>query len=255
MKQSHLKILPPIIAHRGASAIAPENTLAAFTKAKALGLTWVEFDVMLAESGDVIVLHDEELNRTTNGTGKVISRPYRYIKTLDAGSWFNPIYHEEKVPLLKDVLELLKALKLSANIEIKSLPGYEELLSKHVMTLIESYKIPLFISSFSYTVLKLIHDENPSMPLAFLMDQWDSDWEKYCHDIKAVAVNVNHEILDHQKVKKIKHTKRLLLAYTIDDPLRAKELFSYGVDAVFSNCGQDFLNKLAVSPVNDDVRI
>jgi len=247
LKQAPFKISPPIIAHRGASAVVPENTLAAFTKAKALGLKWVEFDVMLAESGEVIVLHDEELNRTTNGTGKVISRPYRYIKTLDAGSWFNPMYHEEKVPLLKNVLELLKSLKLSANIEIKSLPGYEELLSKHVMALIEPYKLSLFISSFSYTVLKLIHEENPNIPLAFLMDAWNSDWEKYCHAIKAVAVSVNHEILDKPKIKKIKHTKRLLLAYTIDDPLRAKELFSYGVDAVFSNCGQDFLNKLGVS--------
>jgi glycerophosphoryl diester phosphodiesterase len=245
LKRTSLKISPPVIAHRGASAIAPENTFAAFKKAKELGLTWVELDVMLAESGEVIVMHDNELNRTTNGTGKVIARPYRYIKTLDAGSWFNPIYHDEKVPLLEEVLELLKSLKLSANIEIKSLPGYEELLSKHVMTLIEPYKISLFISSFSHIVLKLIHEENPALPLAFLMDTWNPDWETICHDIKPVAINVNHEILDHQKVKKIKGAKRLLLAYTVDDPLRAKELFSYGVDAVFSNCGEDFLNKLS----------
>lgn len=246
MKKTSLKINPPIIAHRGASALAPENTLAAFLKAKELGLQWIEFDVMLAASGDVIVMHDDDLNRTTNGSGKVSSHPYHYIKTLDAGSWFNPIYHDEKVPTLKKVLEFLAAQKMAANVEIKSLLGYEELLVNHVMTLVMQFKVPVLISSFSRVVLQRVSQQYPHVPLGFLMDKWEDDWEDFCLEINAAAIDANHTILDPIKVKKIKNTKRLLLAYTVDDPLRAKELFSFGVDAVFSNCTKDFLIDLGI---------
>src|SRR5438552_7543288 len=90
--------LSSIIAHRGASALAPENTLAAFHKAKEIGAKWVEFDCMLASCGEVVVIHDETLDRTTNGLGRVIDYPYSYLKTLNAGSWFNPIFADEKIP-------------------------------------------------------------------------------------------------------------------------------------------------------------
>lgn len=235
---------PPIIAHRGASALAPENTLAAFLKAKQLGIHWVEFDVMLSASGDVIVMHDEHLDRTTNGRGKVIEYPYRYIKTLDAGSWFDQKYAAEKVPTLATTINFLEREKIAANIEIKSLLGYEALLVKHVVNAVSTFQMPFFISSFSRIVLEEVHRLNENISLGFLMDEWQNDWEEFCIKINAKLVDVNHEILDPHKIKKIKSTHRLLLAYTVDNPIRAKELFASGVDAVFSNCSLMFLESL-----------
>lgn len=232
---------PPIIAHRGASALAPENTIAAFLKAKELGIHWVEFDVMLSASGEVVVIHDENLNRTTNATGKVIDYPYRFIKTLDAGSWFDRKYHQEKVSTLSEVLAFLSNEKMSANIEIKALLGYEALLTKYVMDTVHQYQIPVFISSFSREVLQQVRIIDSNISLGFLMDEWHSDWQQFCDQVSATLVDVNHEILTKENIREIKSTDRQLLAYTVDNPIRAQELLSLGVDAVFSNCYLDFI--------------
>lgn len=121
---------PPIIAHRGASKYTPENTFAAFRKAKELGINWVEFDVMLTADGEVVVIHDETLERTTNGTGAVIAQAYSYLRTLDAGSWFDPSFANEKIPTLREVIKLLNELDMFANIEIKAQSGNEETTAK-----------------------------------------------------------------------------------------------------------------------------
>jgi len=113
------KIDPPVIAHRGGSAYAPENTLSAFTKAAQLGMQWVEFDVMLAACGTPIVFHDDLLDRTTNATGEVGVHAYTYLQTLDAGAWFNSKFSGERIPTLAQVLQFLKDVKLCANVEIK----------------------------------------------------------------------------------------------------------------------------------------
>src|SRR5262245_86406 len=111
---SDLIFKPPLIAHRGASAYAPENTLAAFKKAKELGAQWLEFDVQLTACGEIVVFHDERLERTTNGRGWIHEKPYSYLKTLDAGSWFNSQFAGEKIPTLVEALEFLRQNNLMA---------------------------------------------------------------------------------------------------------------------------------------------
>jgi len=232
---------PPVIAHRGASAQAPENTFAAFKKAKALGLQWVEFDVRLSASGDLVIFHDDCLERTTNGFGKVIQHPYQYIKTLDAGQWFSYDYKNERVPTLPDLLVYLSELGLSANLEIKSSPGYEELLTQYVIKIIEkSPKIPMLISSFSREVLTLVKQTSSPLDVGFLMHRWEEDWEKIFDDINAQAIHISDNMVTPARVIELKRKKCPLLVYTIDNPDRANVLFDLGVDAVFSNCPVDF---------------
>src|SRR5438445_1086012 len=124
--QSINSYMSRLIAHRGASALAPENTLAAFRKAGEIGAKWVEFDVMLAADGEAVVIHDDTLDRTTNAKGNVCDYPYSYLQTLDAGSWFNPQFSHEKIPTLAEVIGVLRHCKLAANIEIKPSVGKEE---------------------------------------------------------------------------------------------------------------------------------
>lgn len=243
MHTSKLSIYPPIIAHRGAAAMAPENTLSAFKKVSELGLAWVEFDVMFAKCGEVVVFHDVDLQRTTNAAGQVIDFPYEILKTFDAGSWFAPHFAHEVIPTLHAVLDCLSQLKLSANIEIKALPGQENELVRSVADIVKHYSIPVLISSFSREALLAIKQYLPNHPCGFLMHEWQNDWSLFCNDIQVDTVNVNHDILSPTKIHEIKLSKRLLLAYTVNTLTLAKQLFSSGVDAIFSDCPQEIVTK------------
>jgi glycerophosphoryl diester phosphodiesterase len=241
-----LSIVPPIIAHRGANAYAPENTLAAFLKAKELGLAWVEFDVMLSSDNELVVIHDEDLARTTNGQGAVIDYPYAFLNTLDAGTWFDPQFSTERILNLQTVLTFLYEHQLSANIELKALQHRDEVLVKNVVEILDHYEgrftsTPL-ISSFSRPVLALVRNKSPDTLLGFLMDEWQSDWEKYCDQLQCVAVNVNYTILTYARAQAVKSTGRKLFAYTVNDDACATLLYSWGVDAIFSDCPSNIVN-------------
>ena len=99
--------LPPLIGHRGAAAQAPENTVAGFRRAAALGLPWVEFDVRLTADRRLVLMHDATLTRTTNGRGRVRDRRLAEIAELDSGSWFAPAFAGERVPTLERAIEVL----------------------------------------------------------------------------------------------------------------------------------------------------
>ncbi len=252
MLNNELIFQPPIIAHRGASAFAPENTLVAFYKAKLMGVNWVEFDVMLTADDEVVVIHDEKLNRTTNGSGYVINHTLLDLQKLDAGSWFDPTFKGEKIPTLIEVIDLLNQLKLSANIEIKAQQGKEELTVKKVLSIIleqwkNNHSKPL-ISSFSLQILEYVRKYSSTSLLGFLMDEWDEEWKKICDRLNCTAVNVNYKILTLERVQSIKSTKRKLLAYTVNTAKLAKQLFSWGIDGIFSDCPEKILRSL-VTPV------
>lgn len=237
-------LIPPIIAHRGASAIAPENTLAAFLKAKELGIKWVEFDVMLTASEELIVFHDDELERTTNGHGHILQRSYDYLKTLDAGSWFHPSFANQHIPSLQEVLSLLHQQHLAANLEIKVLPGQETILTSRIFELLQKTTLPspLLISSFSFDVLKIARKISSSAILGMLMDTWQKDWLESAREIECISINVNQDLLTPARVNEIKEKGYLLLAYTVNTVERATELLSWGVDAIFSDCPSELLN-------------
>ncbi|OGT62654.1 MAG: hypothetical protein A3E85_00165 [Gammaproteobacteria bacterium RIFCSPHIGHO2_12_FULL_45_12] len=230
---------PPVIAHRGASAYAPENTLIAFTKAAQLGMHWVEFDVMQAACGEPVIFHDEELDRTTNGSGRVDAYPYAYLGTLDAGAWFQPVYAGERIPSLALMLDFLKTSKMCANIEIKPFPGHEESLVLRVVDEMAAYlatsTATVLFSSFSIETLRILRRNSPNSLIGLLIHEWRPDWEKLCESLSAVSLHVNHVLLTFKRAQEIKAAGKTLLCYTVNDPLRANELYSWGVDAVFSD--------------------
>ena len=117
--------LPRVIGHRGAAAYAPENTLEGIREAARRGARWVEFDAKLTGDGVVILMHDDTLDRTTNGHGSVAQTSFGDIGRLDAGAWFGEAWRGARVPRLADALALLVELDMQANIEIKPCPGRE----------------------------------------------------------------------------------------------------------------------------------
>lgn len=240
-----LNFQPPVIAHRGASAYAPENTIAAFTKAAQLGIKWIEFDVMQAADGEPIIFHDDTLDRTTNGHGDVIQHSYAYLHALDAGAWFDPLYSGEKIPSLQHVIEFLQNTNMSANVEIKALPGHDEQLVIRVVKEMSAYlatsRSTILFSSFSIDALHYLRKYAPDCLLGLLLHEWEADWQHICTNLQCVSVHVNHEIMTPDAAHKIKSMGKKLLCYTVNDPIRARELYSWGVDAVFSDAPDKML--------------
>jgi glycerophosphoryl diester phosphodiesterase len=111
---------PKIIGHRGASHIAPENTMASFEAALKLGVDGIETDVQETKDGQLVLCHDELLNRTTNGKGLIKDYTLKELKELSAGAWFSKEYENERIPLLEELLDILKNRDILINIEIKS---------------------------------------------------------------------------------------------------------------------------------------
>lgn len=234
-----MKFNPPVIGHRGACAYAPENTMASFVKAAQLGVKWVEFDVMQSADGVPVIFHDELLNRTTNGEGEIHDYPYAYLQSLDAGTWFHPDFSCERIPTLMTVIEFLRDAGMSANIEIKALPGQEEKLIKKVMSEMRPYLSAnnqnYLFSSFSMQALHVLRKHAPDCQMGLLLHEWEADWQSTCQSLNCVSVHVNEEIMSKEAADEIKAMDKLLLCYTVNDAARAKELFTWGVDAVFSD--------------------
>lgn len=228
---------PPIIAHRGASAYAPENTIEAFAYAKKLGVRWIEFDVVQAGCGEAIVFHDETLDRTTNGAGLVYKTPYNHIRQLDAGSWFDKKYRHSYVPNLNEVLIFLQQNNLYANLEIKSLPGQEKIHIDHILNVVKPYlsSMVILFSSFSIQSLTYLRSVFPAAQIGLLLHEWLPDWEKVSMELATVSIHVNEAIMTGERARLIKTLKKKLLCYTVNSLERARQLYQYGVDAVFTD--------------------
>jgi glycerophosphoryl diester phosphodiesterase len=177
-----------VIAHRGGREWAPENTMRAFANCLELGVDGIELDVQRCASGELVVIHDADLTRTTNGGGFVAEATLEEIKRLSAGLWFDKEFYSEKVPLLSEVLALVGGQCL-LNIEVKnapiSYPGIEE----ELLALLSGYSAPakIIISSFDhYVLLRLgqLLPEASEIQLALLADAVLIDLPAYASRLK-----------------------------------------------------------------------
>lgn len=232
-------VVEKIIGHRGAAAYAPENTLASFDKALALGCRFIEFDVMCSADGEPFVIHDHRLKRTTDGRGDVGLVDSSYLQSLDAGSWFSRRFKGEHIPHFKEVLKWLSFSDMQANVEIKPYPGKEEQTAIAIMSHINRYwphgkNVPL-VSSFSWDALLLCRTLAPEMPLGLLLHVWDEQWLQKAKQLECFSMHFNHRVLTKERVKEIKAEGYVLCAYTVNRKRLANKLLDWGVDAIFSD--------------------
>jgi glycerophosphoryl diester phosphodiesterase len=234
-----LSFLTQVIGHRGAAGYAPENTLAAFNKALALGCRFVEFDVMCSADGEPFVFHDDTLKRTTNGSGEVGMVNAEYLASLDAGRWFSRRFAGEKIPHFRDILEWLAFTGVQANIEIKPYPGTTEQTTVTILRYINRYwppgkPLPL-ISCFDWNALHLCHSIAPEMRLGLLLSKWSDNYLEEAKQRNCYSLHVNRSSLTAERVKKIKDAGLIVAAYTVNSRRQATKLLNWGVDAVFSD--------------------
>ncbi len=157
------------IAHRGASQVAPENTLASFQAAREMGADGVELDATLSADGEVVVIHDDTVDRTTSGQGLVRDLGFDVIKGLDAGSWFGPEFAAERVPALREVMEWARGDML-LNIELKGASLRSDGLEQRVIELIREYQLQarVVLSSFNPFALRRVKQMAPELEAGLL---------------------------------------------------------------------------------------
>ena len=230
---------PPVIGHRGAASHAPENTLAGIRKAAALGVRMIEFDAKLTADGVPILMHDDELDRTTSGAGPVRQAPLATIRTLDAGSWFGDAFAGEPVPTLAEALDLSLSLGLAINLEIKACKGLERQTAMASLAVARDIwpgdRPPPLISSFARQSVVAALKFAPDWPRGFLFDRRPKDFQAAIAALRPATLNTSHRGLTAKSVAELKATGLPVLAYTVNDPRRARELFEIGVAAVFSD--------------------
>ncbi|MFN3827390.1 MAG: glycerophosphoryl diester phosphodiesterase [Micavibrio sp.] len=231
--------LPKIIGHRGACGYAPENTLESIKTAADLGVEWIEMDVKLTKDDVAIIFHDDELDRTSNGSGLVMETSYEDIKQLEAGSWFADSFAGIKIPTLEEALELIIDLDLGLNLEIKPCPGREVATAEVALDILSRYwegTDKLLISSFQHVSLETAKDMAPEWNRGLLLDdEWVPNWQELAEYLEASTININGNLVSREQIEEIIDFGKPILAYTINDPQRFRTLQSWGVDGVFTD--------------------
>lgn len=227
-----------VIAHRGASGYAPENTMAAFKMALKEEIYGIEFDVQMTKDGEIIVCHDYTVDRTTNGTGHIKNLTLKEIKELDAGSWFDRKFEREKIPTLEEVLNIVPE-EVLINIEIKNLAAERRPIEQKVIDiLIKNNRIKdAIISSFDHLSLKTIREINKDVKIgvllyAYLLDPWGYIKK---HNFDAHSIHPAEEYLNTDFVKKAHENGYKVYSYTVNDLETANELKKMGVEAIISD--------------------
>ena len=228
-----------IIGHRGASGHAPENTLAAIAKAAELGCKWVEVDLKLTADGVIVLSHDDDFSRTANAERTCAETPLYVLKALDVGSWYGEEFAGEHVPTLPEFVSLLTVLNMGVNLELKPDKGFEVETGKKVAEYIRDNwpaQIPApVISSFNRDALAASHEILPRVEHAMLWDKIPSDWQDEVESLKADAVHVDADTLTETQCKAFIASGSPVRCYTVNDPEKAAELFSWGVEAIFTD--------------------
>lgn len=238
-------LLPLVIGHRGAAAVAPENTLESIRQAWLQGVSWVEFDVQLTRDDQVVVFHDDDLHRTSNGRGAIRNTDWGRIQLLDAGSWFSKEWQGIRVPNLQQTFALLLDLGLNANVEIKIPDAYmedrvyiEKTVSKTI-SIIDQYwtkNSPLLISSFSTSALRVLMEKAPRLPRGLLLWGQPDGWLLQARSLQCLTINIADQFASAEWVKAIRQAGYEAAVYTINNVKRARELIELGVNGLFSDC-------------------
>lgn len=226
-----------VIAHRGGGTLAPENTLAGLRAAHARGFRAVEFDVMLTGDATPVLMHDDTLERTTNGHGQVGTAVAADLARLDAGSWRDARFAGESVPGFAAAAKLCAELGLWANVEIKPwAPGGMEVAERTgaLVATASARLLPVervLLSSFSPPAL-LAARAACRLDIACLFDALPTDWQEQVAAVDAVAVHCNAAHLTSHGAAAVKAEGLGLMCWTVNDPALATRLFDMGVDAV-----------------------
>jgi glycerophosphoryl diester phosphodiesterase len=226
-----------LIGHRGAARLAPENTLPSIELAAKFGLQWIEIDAQLSRDGVLVLMHDDDLPRTTDLNGTVREHDWATLAQADAGIWFGPEYAGVRIPRLDAVIERCRALGLGMHIEIKPADIHETDTAEAVAELLRTVALPesLIISSFSGNTVAAMHRLLPEHPRAQGAEQFPEDWREISRRLELEAWHVDAEVITPDLAPMLREAGMALRAWTVNNRARAQELIDWGVEAVFTD--------------------
>lgn len=228
-----------VIAHRGSSQVAPENTYPAIKRALQDQADGIEIDVQLSKDQQVVVIHDEWLNRTTNGQGFVYHSTSAQLKKLDAGSWFHKKYRKTQIPLLEEVLQWVQPYPIELHIELKNnlfpYQGIEEKVIKLVSKFQLEHKV--VISSFRRDSLELCKQISPTIRTGYLC--WSTlapllenkEWE----DLRLYSIHPSISLVYQDEITQLQRMGLKIYPYVIERKFELQKCLRYGVEGIFTN--------------------
>ncbi|HMR30506.1 MAG TPA: glycerophosphodiester phosphodiesterase [Geminicoccaceae bacterium] len=237
--KARLEGLDAVVGHRGAAMHAPENTLVSIRRARELGCRWVELDVKLSRDGVPILMHDEEVRRTTGGSGLVRDLGLDELRRLDAGRWKGEAFAGTPIPTLAEALALLAELDMDLNLEIKPCPGREAETARvacdEIRRLWPAGRRPPLLSSFEIPSLEAARAAAPELPRGYLVERIPPDWRQTMQRLECAALHIGHRHNADWTIRAVAAEGVPLLCYTVNDAERARTLFDLGAAALFSD--------------------
>ncbi len=227
---------PLIIAHRGAMGTAPENTAASFEKAIAEGVDGVELDVHLSKDGHLVVIHDESIDRTSNGKGMVKDMTLEELRRYDFGSYFDEAYAGERILTLEEALEIIRECKL-INIEIKNGPIFYEGIEEKVLKVIRDFDIAsrVIISSFNHYTINKISKLQPEISCGILyMEGLFKPWE-YARNVGAQALHPYYFAITPDEIGRCRENGVKVNVWGANDEFFIRGLIEAGVDGIITD--------------------
>lgn len=231
---------PRWIAHRGAGRHAPENTLAAFRKGAACGFRMMEYDVKLSADDVPILLHDDTLERTSNGKGRAADLRHAELARYDFGAWHSAPYAGEPVATLYSIAAYTRAMGVHSNIEIKPSTGVEDHTGARIALLArelwQGSTLPPLLSSFSEVALAAAAEAAPELPRALLIEkELPQDWRERVRRLGCGGLNLNNKYVDQPLVEAVRAEGLTLAIWTVNDPERAHQLLAWGCNAIITD--------------------
>ena len=223
---------PRIVAHRGGGRLAPENTLGAMRKGASLGFRGVEFDVMLAGDGTPVVIHDETVDRTTNGKGSVPGMSWSQLSEFKIGE-------KERIPSYREVVALCRELGLWANVEIKPAKGHEratgEAVARMTRELWKGAPRAPELSSFSIEALEEARKAAPELARGYLVGKVPADWKSTMRRLGCIALHCNYKELTPEIVRDARAADWGVALWTVNEPAEARRLLAMGADCLITD--------------------
>lgn len=220
-----------IWAHRGASGHAPENTLAAFKKAMAMGADGVECDLRESREGELVIFHDPTIKRLTGRSGRVVDLSLSELKQLEIGNWFAPDFAGQRIVTAAEMIASVPRPFL-LNLEIKAAAPQK------VVDLIREKGIAdrVIVSSFDHILLKKVRTLHPTLPIGYLVDR--EPWKKVVQEarrLEAISLNLPSKRVTPEQIEKAHHEGFKVYLYTVNEPAHMKKFIELGVDGFFTN--------------------
>jgi glycerophosphoryl diester phosphodiesterase len=225
-----------LIAHRGASGTAPENTLAAFRQAIKVGALWLEMDVCSSRDGEIVVIHDDTLERTTNGRGRVRDCSLAELKRLDAGSWFHKRFKAERIPTLREALLLARRSGVGLLIEMKPGTYLDGRFERDLVRLLERERMigKAFVMSFNHSAVGRVKRIEPRIKTLLLVARRTalSRLLRQIRTHRADGLSVAARLADKTLANSLHVHGKLLITWTVNSLREAKRLTAAGVDGL-----------------------